>query len=1071
MSEWTTHGMSGQVFRPTQTLWVYVVDSDYQPLPDTIVRARTADQRPIPLRREEDRFVGEVREGEEVIIESEAEGYEADEHRVRISGPVTQAVHGLRRSGQLIYEQGNDRIAFTPRHDRYLIDVSGEEAVQRLDAAVKQLELNCTPVLQPGTQDQESRPVEGSVYAMVEGALESSGALVEAIGTQGIRASAAAIIQHGERPPLGLTNELAVRFRPEVRREEVDRIAASVGLVVERPIHHLGNGFLLVGPAGANYEILERAATLLRHPQVVYAEPNLLFQLELDAYTPNDPLFAQVPHLGLIRADEAWDRLDDVATALRGGSPNITVGVADPQGVAPNHADLTGNLTDGTAKLVTSVNFFSNPITTQTVAGLFGDHGTQCATSAVGAFDDNRGIPGVAPNCHLIGAQIRDRTDAVRMTDLYLWMAGFDNGSTDAGFPALPAQPADVITSSFGQTGLALSNTMRDCFDFLTSYGRNGRGCIVCFSLGNSGYGDFTNPTGTRFRAWPTYEKTIGVGSSISLNPTNPTTSFHADPTGATNNIATAVDTRALYSPFGATALRKPDLVSPSHTSYAAVGGSVDPILAGVRVGTGNVDGCPGPTVCNDYSVAFGGTSHSTPTVAGAAALILSANPNLSWVQVRDILHASCVRIDATQTVAVGQWQDLDGDTLIDYSRWYGAGRLNVEAAVIQALDSGALLGDAYVRENLADTGTLPSASPWWASPDVWVRQDPTTPVPSLAWGSSPPHQNARAGQDNAVFCRVRNRGDGPVSTLYLRALLTHWAGLEFVFPADFVPSTNVGAPLPSPLVPGTYLIGESRIDNLAVGADQIVKFVWPSSLVPPETVVVGGSTVRWHPCLLVDASPHDGPPAIGGLTVPVRGDNNIAQRNIAIDYVDSDSADAYVGMMAGTRHDVGVASLIVDATYLRGDARVLIHLADAELMQRFLAGAIATGGGTWGGGGTGAGQRPEKECGLEIETRTRLRLRCGECDFVIEAAPKSRIVSPCRHGQGSGNLRQVTHDGLEALELRDLRGRIELPMRIAGERFVPLLIAVLGDGQGDLHVTQRRGDGEISAGYGLRRE
>jgi hypothetical protein len=523
--------------------------------------------------------------------------------------------------------------------------------------------------------------------------------------------------------------------------------------------------------------------------------------------------------------------------------------------------------------------------------------------------------------------------------------------------------------------------------------------------------------------------------------------------------------------------LRKPDLVSPSHTAYPPGGGLVDPILAGVRVGTGNVDGCPGAPVCNDYRVSFGGTSHSTPTVAGAVALILSANPNLTWVQVRDILRASCARIDAGQANAIGVWQDLAGDGLIDYSRWYGAGRLDVEAAVRLALDADIPLGDAFVRENLADIGDVPSGGSWWASPDIWVRRDAATPIPALGWFSAPPHQNARRGQDNALFCRVRNRGAANVSTLYLRALLTHWAGLEFVFPADFQPSASVGAPIPSPLVPGTYLIGEERIDDLAPDENRIVKFVWPASLVPPETVVVSGATVHWHPCLLVDASPHDGPAAIGGLAVPVQGNNNIAQRNITINPADSAEADAFVGMIAGTRLDVGVASLIVDASELRGDAAIRLHLADPALMRRFVAGALNLAkGGSVARPGTPAAPgkpRPERDrCGVTVETRTRLRFDCGPCEVVIEAAPGSRILSR-RDGKASGPLEilETVHQGIQTVELRNLTGRLELPMRLDGGRFAPILVALAGDATGDLHITQRRGDGEISAGYGIRRE
>lgn len=290
---------TGRVLDRSQALWIYVVDSDRRPVPGAPVRVRTAEERPIPLRREGHHLAGEVREDEEVIIESDAEGFERDEHRIRTRGPITQAVHGLRRPGELHYEQGNDRLAFEPQRDRYLIDLNGKNALERLRAAAENLELEWMPIPPPWRKGKQACPGKHSVYAEVEGPLETSADLVDAVASDGIRVSAAAIIQHGEGPPLGLTNKLAVRFRPEVRREEGERIAASVGLVAARPVNHLGNGLLLAGPSAASYDILERVEALRRSPQVVYAAPTLLFQLEPDAYTPkNDPVSARVPRLG-----------------------------------------------------------------------------------------------------------------------------------------------------------------------------------------------------------------------------------------------------------------------------------------------------------------------------------------------------------------------------------------------------------------------------------------------------------------------------------------------------------------------------------------------------------------------------------------------------------------------------------------------------------------------------------------------------------------------------------------------------------------------------------------------------
>ncbi|MBA3493390.1 MAG: hypothetical protein H0T87_04510 [Gammaproteobacteria bacterium] len=297
--------------------------------------------------------------------------------------------------------------------------------------------------------------------------------------------------------------------------------------------------------------------------------------------------------------------------------------------------------------------------------------------------------------------------------------------------------------------------------------------------------------------------------------------------------------------------------------------------------------------------------------------------------------------------------------------------------------------------------------------------------------------------------------------------MITHWAGLEFVYPADFQPSNNVGAPVPNPLVPGTYRIGEARIDNLAPGANQIVKFTWPQALIPPETVIVSGATVRWHPCLLVEASPHDGPDPLGGLSVPVQGNNNIAQRNITIVNAGDADADLFVGMIAGTRDAVGVATLIIDATLLHGATSIRLHVADERAMKQLTLGVPRAVQEQFVPVQTG--EKP-MHCAVIVEERTRLRVECGPCDTVIEAAPGSRIFTGGCGLAGPIATGLVKHQDLDAVEIKGLRGQIEIPLRLSGRQFVPLLVAVTGPGIGDLRITQRRGDGEFSAGYGIRR-
>ena len=168
-----------------------------------------------------------------------------------------------------------------------------------------------------------------------------------------------------------------------------------------------------------------------------------------------------------------------------------------------------------------------------------------------------------------------------------------------------------------------------------------------------------------------------------------------------------------------------------------------------------------------------------------------------------------------------------------------GAGRLEVDAALELALDDTRPLADVYVRDNLADTGLVPSSAPWWASPDIWVRHNAHEPIPALAWSTEPPHQDPVRGQDNAVFCRVRNASAVATATnVYVRAMVAHWPGLEFVYPHDFIPDVPPGSVVPSlPMNLGTYLIGEQRIDALPPNGDAIVKLNWDAALIPPAFV------------------------------------------------------------------------------------------------------------------------------------------------------------------------------------------------------------------------------------------
>jgi len=1047
-----------------------------------------------------------------------------------------------------------EKVYFQPDESKILLYAQGKNLHETLPELIHKIGLKLSePIVPPGQEVEHDNAtflisLPESSGEREESLHELQNTIEQVFPNVGLTGNLAAPMFRGEGGIEGLTNELVVKFKPEVTEEEAKKIAKSYKFQIIRKITYLGNAYLWRSAELPNYDLIKIAQELMAKFPILYAEPNIIFQIELDVYNPNDFLYPEQPHFQVINADDAWDTLDDINVNLRAGSPNVTIAVFDGNGVTPNHPDLTGNLTDGTAKMLSNFNFVG--MSNQTVAGLSGDHGTECASSATGRFDNNIGGAGLAGNSHLIGARLPSSASGVNMADAWIWAAGFPTGSTNPSFPAQLATGADVISNSWGVTWGALTNAIKDALDFLTVYGRGGKGCVVCFSVGNLGYVQFSNR-----RRYAAYERTIAVGASINANPTNPCTSVQADPNGNVNNLPAVVDTRAYYSPYGP----ELDIVAPSHTSYANAAGNpkVDSIVSAVRVnqGTwtaqattvttttaaGNIGdtvisvsntagfavgeytliGIPGgatrefvrinavgvgqltvdalqnayptgtqvSTGPNDYDRDFGGTSHSCPTVAGAAALILSVRPELTWIQVREVLRTTAMEIDPNNTNAIGRWRDqanrISTDpayTGPDFSQWYGHGRLDVNAAIIAARDLDAI-PDVVVRDNLTDDGTVPSGG-WHAhSPDIWVRQA-NDPIPALAYNANPPHQNPLRDQDNYVYMRVKNVGAAVTNEVYLRTMITHYPGFEFRYPQEWQPSTRPGDPVPSPLVPGTYLIGEERIDNLAANTDIIVKMTWDTNLIPPQNVLVGGVNVTWHPCILAEVSPHDGP-APSGATFDVKRDNNLAHRNISIDDT-GDSDEFAVGVVAGTSDAIGVDAIIIDRSMLPADYRVFVKTADDRHMRHWIelmeAGKLSACEPLPGSIFEKPEQKPEwpqkpseeGHCMVTLLDPARISINCCDGDaLVINAPARTQIETLCRVSEnalGQPKLGLGKYQNQQVIFFDGGSQALKLPLRLASNEFIPIVLGLARPhgrrNSGMLKATQLRADGELSPGY-----
>lgn len=831
---------------------------------------------------------------------------------------------------------------------------------------------------------------------------------LEKLRQHGLVEHAGAVIGLRERGLTHLTDEAVVCFRPHITETEARTIAREYGFAVLRDIPYSANTYHLRSSEPGTLELLDTLAKLASLEEVEWAEPNVVATPELDAVNPPDFLAPGLWDRKLAGINDAWQRLQDAGLETYGDPgitiAMVDQGIVSLGGV-PSHPDFQGTVSDGSPKVAQLFDFATMVANNDSPLG---NHGmgtagvsTARATNPAAVAGEFEGLAGAAPNCRVMGLIFP--ASEVAIADMYIWAAGFNPNSPAAGFPAPIGQGADIFSTSIGfGAGAPLSGTAKAMLDYLMTFGRGGKGCLCFFSAGN---GDWDNTTN---RPYSAYEKSFGMAASslagdgvteirapysgynkVQLcapshdqyvsgaafhNPPGNFAPWSCDFPGQGNLPGyRAVQTPlTANAPAGATSVKVANVAGLAAGQIVLVGapgapgsepaqttGAPDPAAktvpvcawvagAGFSPGTGLVNAhSPGDKLIQgppNYRNDFGGTSSATPLAAGIAALLLSAEPDLTWIEARQILRDTAVKFDTANNDPIGRWLDADGNPSNVsgqppvFSKWYGYGRVDAEAAIQEGLIYG-FARDIVVRDNLADIGAVPAAGAYWNSPDIWVR----TASPAMEGGTAlpasyavaGPHVAPVAGQSNWVYARVKNTGSLESLDCYVRISLTHWPGLEFTYPSSFTPTIRPDAPLPSPLVPGTYLIGEVKLSGIAPGDDEIVNVEWPASLIPPADVLVGTTNVHWHPCLLVETSPQDGPPATGDH---VWDSNNLGQKNISIVYSDA-GKDFAMGLIAGHEEDMAKYLVLeIDRGKLPPEVRLYVDLVNPILKRRLRA-------------------------------------------------------------------------------------------------------------------------------------
>ena len=381
--------------------------------------------------------------------------------------------------------------------------------------------------------------------------------------------------------------------------------------------------------------------------------------------------------------------LDSDLRGENGGLPysgrNVTVAVLDT-GLNAGHPDLNGKVVQN-VKLVDLQSVpgtfsYPLPVENQVNTDLASGHGTVVGGIIGGTGSASNGrFAGVAPNARLLGLSAGEAS-------LAFVLSGFDY-LLDRG----PSYGVRVVNCSFSAATVYDPNDPVNVATKLLA----GRGVNVVFSAGNSGAGNGTmNPYAVA--PW-----VVSVGATDQ------------------NGVLSDYSSRGNFGD----PLQHPSLVAPGTN------------IIGPRnvVGTTGITGIGGadaqrlsPSELPYYTTATG-TSFSAPQVAGAIALMLEANPNLTPVEIKDILSRTATPLPKY------------------FFHEAGAGMLNTHAAVLEAAFPERHLGDfrsILPRNSIRFTTrtvqtfeqvVFPNTT---ASTDISIPANTVQATMSIAWGLGP---------------------------------------------------------------------------------------------------------------------------------------------------------------------------------------------------------------------------------------------------------------------------------------------------------------------------------------------
>ena len=495
------------------TLRVDVSDSRTNNLPEAVVEIYRADGSPLALVKH-DRATGSfVATGvpvAEVTVAVSHPGMESQTREITVGQGVNEELFILAEPGTKTYFREKVRVPVDADGD--LVGVTLDRKARRQADALDAVA--ATLGLREEKTSELSRRSGMRLYRVPGGATRE---VLEHHARRPEVEHAGAVVSLRENGFSHLTRDVVV----QVRRSGTNaarEIAKQFGYELVRELSYAPRTFVLRSPETASLDLLDTIEEIARRDDVEWAEPSLVVAPEVDSITPTDVLWPALWDRQLIGSQDAWQSLQDAGLDTF-GDPDILLAVWDSGvqqvGGVPTNGDFQGNVSNGQPKVFTSYDFDAMVANNNNP---WADHGsgvagvaTAVANNPAPSAGEGFGVTGSAPNVQMLCVVGRTPYIDIEVADQYVWMAGFNPNSPIAGFPAPPARGADVITCSLTPgAGAPLSGTARATLDFVTTFGRQGKGTICLFSTGNA------NQNNVTARPYGAYEKCLGIaGTSI----------------------------------------------------------------------------------------------------------------------------------------------------------------------------------------------------------------------------------------------------------------------------------------------------------------------------------------------------------------------------------------------------------------------------------------------------------------------------------------------------------------------------------------------------------------------------